>query len=73
MIEWIDDFRAKESDEYFYNKEHVMWSGYDGPGWYFWDEVQRYCYGPYPSALKAHEESMRYAKEVLGEPTTNKT
>ena len=70
MIEWYDQQFYDECDSDAARKEFVD-AGYNGPGWYFWDETQTQCYGPYKTALKAHEESWRYAKEVLGhEPAT---
>lgn len=36
-------------------------AGYDGPGWYFWDEVQMYCYGPYKTADDARLAEQEYA------------
>jgi hypothetical protein len=38
-------------------------AGYRGPGWYFWDETQAGCYGPYNSKEEAEwwlEEYARY-------------
>jgi len=40
--------------------------GWDGPGWYFWDETQAYCHGPYESAKLAKEGLVKYCHEVLG-------
>jgi len=36
--------------------------GYQGPGWYFWDETQSDCVGPYPSRRKAEEATERYGR-----------
>lgn len=38
--------------------------GWNGPGWYFWDETGAYCYGPYGSAQEANEACSRYAKTL---------
>ncbi len=34
--------------------------GYRGKGWYFWDEIQTYMYGPYKSFAEASEELHEY-------------
>lgn len=44
-------------------------AGYEGPGWYFWDETQTTCFGPYPDSDTAYSERDRYIREVLGERT----
>lgn len=36
-------------------------AGYSLPGWYFWDETQAHCYGPYESKTRAQSELTRYA------------
>lgn len=46
--------------------------GYRGPGYYFWDETQVYCYGPYEFPLQAHQAHWDYCKEVLGHVTTDR-
>ncbi len=35
----------------YINKQFDNWelAGYTSPGWYFWDETQSGCYGPYES------------------------
>lgn len=49
MIEYIDhkwaDWKA---------------AGYTNPGWYFWDETEANCYGPYESKAVAAEKFMEY-------------
>jgi hypothetical protein len=35
--------------------------GYTTQGWYFWDEADTYCYGPYQTQEKAKHEEGRYA------------
>lgn len=39
-------------------------SGWRGSGWYFWDENESYCYGPYESAEKAKDELYKYNKRL---------
>lgn len=41
-------------------------AGWEGPGWYFWDETQSHCYGPYDDVVSASLAAQRYAREVLG-------
>jgi hypothetical protein len=36
-------------------------AGYNGPGWYFWDETESLCYGPYGSREEAAEKMREYA------------
>lgn len=38
--------------------------GYQGPGWYFWDETEAYCYGPYKSEKEAEIALNRYAETL---------
>jgi len=54
MIEYIDK-PWEESDV----------AGWHGVGWYFWDESQIYCYGPYPSKILAEKQLETYCKENL--------
>jgi hypothetical protein len=42
-------------------------AGYEGPGWYFWDETQSNCYGPYKTANGAARAKNKYCHEVLGQ------
>lgn len=39
-------------------------AGYQGPGWYFWDETGMYCYGPYRTKSEAAKEKHAYAKQL---------
>jgi len=41
--------------------------GWEGAGWYFWDETWCDCYGPYESAKKATEKLHEYmvANEMI--------
>lgn len=41
--------------------------GYDGPGWYFWDETQSNCIGPFPDVLEATDALHRYAQHLSQE------
>lgn len=34
--------------------------GWNGPGWYFWDESQAYCHGPYESGEVANNKLKEY-------------
>jgi hypothetical protein len=34
--------------------------GWNGSGWYFWDETQAYCHGPYESQEKARQQLNKY-------------
>lgn len=38
--------------------------GWDGPGWYFWDEVQQYCHGPFNEELDAKIGLSEYMAEL---------
>lgn len=41
-------------------------AGYTDAGWYFWDESQAHCFGPYATEDEALAEQDRYAREILG-------
>jgi hypothetical protein len=41
-------------------------AGWTGPGWYFWDETEAYCHGPYHSRLEADEAEVQYARALDG-------
>jgi hypothetical protein len=36
--------------------------GWNGAGWYFWDETWGYCHGPEPTFLEAHKQLQEYIK-----------
>lgn len=36
-----------------HNFEDAELVGWEGPGWYFWDETEAYCYGPYRTKQEA--------------------
>lgn len=38
--------------------------GYTGPGWYFWEETQSSCYGPYLSVLAAYDAFAEYGETL---------
>lgn len=40
--------------------------GYTKPGWYFWDETEATCYGPYPTPISALAAFVCYCWEELG-------
>lgn len=37
-------------------------TGYTTPGYYFWDETDAYCYGPYDTPEIANEKLIEYAR-----------
>jgi len=39
-------------------------AGWRGPGWYFWDETQAYCHGPYESEEIAKQKSDEYGANL---------
>lgn len=41
-------------------------SGFTKPGWYFWDETQAYCHGPYETREEAEASIKEYCEKVLG-------
>lgn len=55
MVEYIDK-------EFEFSKER----GYEGPGYYFWDEGQVNVFGPYKTKEEAESENHRYARDILG-------
>jgi hypothetical protein len=40
--------------------ENSEMAGYTSPGWYFWDEAQTGCYGPYASRFIAEQKLEEY-------------
>jgi hypothetical protein len=51
--------------------KHINWLdsgdpqwGYEGPGWYFWDETGAYCHGPYISSALAWDKLVEYCEEL---------
>jgi hypothetical protein len=47
-----------------YLKDCAKGWGFDGPGWYFWDEREAYCYGPYDSKEYAKIKFDEYCKRI---------
>ena len=45
--------------------EEAEEQGYDGPGWYFWDETWTSCNGPYRSEEEAQQKLKHYCDTVL--------
>ena len=39
-------------------------AGYTLPGWYFWDETESQCYGPFLSETRAKEEQVKYFEYI---------
>jgi hypothetical protein len=39
-------------------------SGYTTPGWYFWDETQAHCYGPFATRDDAVCAASEYADQL---------
>lgn len=45
--------------------ESAIERGWNGSGWYFWDEADgQYCYGPYSSNILAETALEEYAKSL---------
>lgn len=43
----------------YLNVGEANW-GWNGPGWYFWDESEAYCHGPYESQEAANNKLHEY-------------
>jgi hypothetical protein len=39
-------------------------AGYSEPGYYFWDETDAYCHGPYTTREKAVAAMAKYARNL---------
>lgn len=39
-------------------------AGFTTPGWYFWDETDTQCYGPFDTEEKATEEREKYIRYI---------
>lgn len=52
-VEWISDFSPIDESR-----------GFKGKGWYFWDEVDLDCYGPYESHAESKAELLKYFKTL---------
>ncbi len=47
------------------NFEDAIQRGWNGPGWYFWDEADgQYCYGPFTSISLAQNALEEYSKQL---------
>lgn len=45
-------------------RDDVVERGWQGPGWYFWDECGVLCYGPYASRDEAGAAEAEYARNL---------
>ena len=43
---------------------HPSLYGWNGPGWYFWDETEAHCYGPFETAEEANKKLKEYAETL---------
>lgn len=39
-------------------------AGYDGPGWYFWDESWEHLHGPFATKREAEQALSYYVEEL---------
>ena len=39
-------------------------AGFTQPGWYFWDETEAFCHGPYKTLEEAREKLDEYGKQL---------
>ena len=45
--------------------DNAVERGYNGVGWYFWDEADgQYCYGPYNTKEIAEQKMKEYGKNM---------
>lgn len=44
--------------------DDLIAAGYEGPGWYFWDETDAYCHGPFSTRDEASDACREYAKNL---------
>lgn len=44
--------------------EDLKAAGYDGPGWYFWDETGAHCHGPFSTREESKENLELYARNL---------
>jgi hypothetical protein len=51
-IEYLDEF------------EDGGRAGWRGLGWYFWDETEAYCYGPFQDRVLAEEALKKYIETL---------
>lgn len=50
--------------EYMFVKPDGVDCGWNGIGWYFWDETEAWCHGPYESASVAKLKLSEYVNEL---------
>lgn len=56
MIERLNDQHADGED--------LAPRGWQGPGWYFWDEAGVALYGPFPAEGDARDRQAEYARTL---------
>ena len=49
---------------YDHDKEDLNNTGFSGEGWYFWDETQSRCYGPYGGYVDVWDNKNKYIKKL---------
>jgi hypothetical protein len=59
----IRDSRAVELLKTFPDADVAGW---DGPGWYFWDETEAHCHGPFGTKVEAEVAMKKYCLELSG-------
>lgn len=62
-IQYLDNLPSS-----FTAQRDLTTSGWAGSGWYFWDETDAYCHGPFESELIASNEMTAYAKSLDSAP-----
>jgi hypothetical protein len=66
---WID-WKAEQFVDlrhFFYYKEpfeDAKLAGWNGEGWYYWDETQSYCHGPFKDLSEANKHREKYIKHL---------
>lgn len=51
MVEYIEEA---------VNEKIIIFCGWQGPGWYFWDEFGSNLHGPFDTEDKAFEQEAKY-------------
>ena len=59
VIQQINDIEG-------WTPEDAQAAGWDGPGWYFWDESWAYCHGPFSTREEASKALSIYCRDILG-------
>lgn len=49
----------------FSSKQEADLAGWDGSGWYFWDETGAHCHGPFGTKQEAEELLTKYVENML--------